>query len=46
MESLQLKTCKGNLCQSLQINGKSNVMSFLLGVGITLIAINYVYRLN
>lgn len=44
MNSLQLTTCKGNVCSSLVVNGKSNVLSFLLAVGLTLVAINYAQK--
>ena len=46
MDKLQFVKCSKNECSSVVINGKSNVSSFLFGVGVTLLVINAIQKNN
>ena len=40
MKTLQVSACKGDFCASAKFNGNA-LFFFLLGVGTTIVAINY-----
>ena len=40
MNTIQVNACKGDLCASAKFNGNA-MFFFLLGVGTTIVAINY-----
>ncbi len=46
MDKVQFVKCSKNECSSVVINGKSNVTSFLFGVGITLFVVNAIKKNN